>query len=1149
MRHLSATPLASGWRVWPAPFSSVLDGAVPDAPADAMACALPMDVRTLLARHGRCPDPRLGQNSSASDWVITREWWFTTEFTAPTLRPGERVFLRTRGLDDLAELFVNGAHIGSSESFNQVQYTELTCHLRPGQRNTLAIRLWPCRPEDIEHSDRNPSGLDMRATEQSLKACMFRGGDHNAFLVNAGMAMAPELLVAAGALLRFVGIEYEFNPRRTRVSGAVVLAADVWLDTPVEVTLAPSNFHARPATLRGVLVPGAEGQRISFADLPVRPWHPFHLGFPHCYTLRVAAGQQTVTVTTGFRQFERRHNDAFVERPVPSVFDWHPYENNGPYGQEYYKGYDALREAGENWPEKPREGDYRYRHFVNGRELFVMGGSVVPTTLFWADWSGDYLRRLVRRARQSHNNTLRVWGGGYLSGDEFFEEADLQGVMIQQDFLNFAAFHDRSLAFQQRKEREFRNVVRQLNPHPSAVVFNGGNELLQMAANRPLNPIFQCMARVVRQETTNQLFHLSCPVNPEVHGPWFFSLDHAARYNSSKAIFNSECGVMSAPSLKSLQRIFTESELADVLGPAWLHRVKDPGYFGTLVHNVELFGPRREASPADAVRRMQCVQAMGYQYIAEEFRRQKPATSGFTTWEYNEPWIDLNWGLLDNDLIPKAAFWSFRRACAPALLSARFGSYVVAPGAPVRAEVWLSVEGNAGGAVTGQAMAVGADGTVLGRADCAGSADSASVQVGEIAFAAPPNGAFFLCLRGQAADGRELRNDYAFCVLPTGSLSRRGQQTRETAEPDKLPAGLPPRRILFLSGGCYESAVIHEFWRAAGFVLDVRQVSPDAPPADAGLQLESYAAVVLGPVFNPLRSLGSAFVERLTAAVRQGLGFVYFPFNSSAYVSGRYDVDDLRGSRLEELLPVTFAADCYRNSEDPAPSGPLTKACEHPIWNGVSLDAAPALGLTVHVTARPGATVVGTAGGEAALITQRFGQGLVTVFTGPYGGHNYQEVGFRSWECAHRLLANLVEFAATGTVADRAWSPHVFAPLLRLPAASLQATVRETLRSPQRADWEVQVTNPGAVPVFGVEILTESPEEGQSFDWTPEDGFLLLLPGECRTLRVAAVAVAGQSLPETLAPTVTSWNAEPLRPLPLTPPEVPAPAAARVRAQ
>lgn len=126
MRHLSATPLASGWRVWPAPFSSTADGAVPDAPADAMACALPMDVRTLLTRHGRCPDPRLGQNSSASDWVITREWWFATEFAAPTLRPGERVFLRTRGLDDLAELFVNGAHIGSSESFNQVQYTELT---------------------------------------------------------------------------------------------------------------------------------------------------------------------------------------------------------------------------------------------------------------------------------------------------------------------------------------------------------------------------------------------------------------------------------------------------------------------------------------------------------------------------------------------------------------------------------------------------------------------------------------------------------------------------------------------------------------------------------------------------------------------------------------------------------------------------------------------------------------------------------------------------------------------------------------------------------------------------------------------------------------------------------------------------------------
>src|SRR5690606_20870418 len=141
--------------------------------------------------------------------------------------------------------------------------------------------------------------------------------------------------------------------------------------------------------LKGRFTPGEGVQRIELRDLVVKPWWPFHLGFPHCYELTIRAGGQAIAVTTGFRTIEKRHNDAFLRRPVASVFDWHPYENNGPYGQEYYKGYDAIREAGETWPEKPREGDYRYTHAVNGKEIFVMGGSVVPPTLFWADWNGE----------------------------------------------------------------------------------------------------------------------------------------------------------------------------------------------------------------------------------------------------------------------------------------------------------------------------------------------------------------------------------------------------------------------------------------------------------------------------------------------------------------------------------------------------------------------------------------------------------------------------------------------------------------------------------------------------------------------------------------------------------------------------------------
>lgn len=125
--------LATGWTVWPSPMgASAPEWTPPAAPADApMTCALPMDVRTLLFRHGRCPDPRLDDASKASDWVVRHDWFFATAFEfAPPAGNGTRVFLRTRGVDDLAEFRLNGVTVGCTVSFNQLQYHDLTAALR-----------------------------------------------------------------------------------------------------------------------------------------------------------------------------------------------------------------------------------------------------------------------------------------------------------------------------------------------------------------------------------------------------------------------------------------------------------------------------------------------------------------------------------------------------------------------------------------------------------------------------------------------------------------------------------------------------------------------------------------------------------------------------------------------------------------------------------------------------------------------------------------------------------------------------------------------------------------------------------------------------------------------------------------------------------
>jgi hypothetical protein len=355
------------------------------------------------------------------------------------------------------------------------------------------------------------------------------------------------------------------------------------------------------------------------------------------------------------------------------------------------------------------------------------------------------------------------------------------------------------------------------------------------------------------------------------------------------------------------------------------------------------------------------------------------------------------------------------------------------------------------------------------------------------------------------AGGTRIDNDYCFFVLPR--------------------ADREPVSVLFISGGCHENAVSHQFFRAAGFEIDDRVASPAQPLDVRAPDIARYDAVVLGPVFNPLTSLGEGFFSALRAAVERGLGFVYFAYNTSAYTSGRYDVDDLRGSPLEELLPVRFAENYYQNSEDfDGGDAGLKKHREHPIWNHISMASAPALDCRVRVVVKDEKSVIGTDDGEPVLATHKLGKGRVSSFTGPYGGHNYPGMKFREWHYAHRLYENIIEYTATGGIRPRRFTPHVFEPALEVPLCNATVSIEETFASAGRREWEITVSNSGRVPVLYFDIASDSELEGETFDWHVSDNRFILLEGESKAITAAAVACHGCSLPEELKPVWSAWN-------------------------
>jgi beta-mannosidase len=68
---------------------------------------------------------------------------------------------------------------------------------------------------------------------------------------------------------------------------------------------------------------------------------------------------------------------------------------------------------------------------VNGRPIRMAGGSMVPD--FLLTWSAQEYRDQVRLMTEGNHTVIRVWGGGIVLPDAFYEEADRRGLLVWQD--------------------------------------------------------------------------------------------------------------------------------------------------------------------------------------------------------------------------------------------------------------------------------------------------------------------------------------------------------------------------------------------------------------------------------------------------------------------------------------------------------------------------------------------------------------------------------------------------------------------------------------------------------------------------------------------------------------------------------------------
>ncbi len=629
--------------------------------------AVPGTVLGDLLAVGRVPDPYVGTQSLLSEWVPQRTWVYRTTVRAP--ETGERSFLEFDGIDHRATVHLDGECVARHEGMFVPLVTEVTGRLGAGD-HTLAVVIEPAPASEPQ--------VGHTSAVRVHKSRMGYGWDFCPRLVQQGL-WAPARLRVTGSL-RLADVW----ARPALEGGAGRLTVVLTVDGDAAGAVAECVLHdaegatvaARRATLDGHAI-------VLDVERPHR-WRP---GSAYLYTLTA-----TLFDAAGAPSDERRVRVGFGDVRFGA--------------------------------------DRPYELVVDGVPVPIKGWNWVPADALYGTVGEARLRHLLGLARDAGVTMLRVWGGGLIESETFYDLCDEFGILVWQEFAQsssgMSSVPGDDPEFVARMTAEAERIIPARRGHPSLAVWCGGNEL-QRLDGVPLtdddSPVLAALRDVVERLDPDRAWLPTSPSGPvfgntleivrdgreqhDVHGPWEHQglSDHYRLYDESRALLLSEFGVEGMANARAIASVVPEERRRTPTAgdPVWDH-------LGRWWNNEPLV---REAFD-DAIddlgtlsRASQFLQADGLRYAVEAARR-RPGCRGVLPWQFNESFPN-GWCTAAVDYFgePKAAYHYVRRAYRPLHVCAALPAPRVTGGEMV-ASVWAwSDEGGGRATVTARLLSMG----------------------------------------------------------------------------------------------------------------------------------------------------------------------------------------------------------------------------------------------------------------------------------------------------------------------------------------------------------------------------------------------------------------------------------------------------------
>lgn len=719
------------------------------ATSDWIAGTVPGDVIADAVQAGLAPDPWVDRNSLSCEWLSERNWVYRKKFQIPAQLEKKTIRLHFGGVDHSCTVYLNGEMLGTHEGMCLPFEFNVTEKIRFDSNNTLVVVVDSAPPASQVQGQ-----IGRTSQARVWKARFAYDWDWCTRLVPVGIWHSVRLIATDSDWLEDVWV-------RSQVTDTIAQIL-----TQVTLHSINSNGHTQKVAVRvldpdgecvseqiaeAAMADGKATLNLAFDVSEPRLWYPNEMGEQPLYQVIVELPDKdgnagdTRTVTCGLRQVQI----------IPN-------ENAAP---------DALP----------------YTLEINGKKLFVKGWNWVPIDQLYGRVQPARYQRLIELVTHAHGNLLRVWGGGYLEREEFYDLCDRMGILVWQEFMQSSSGIDNDPPTDDEYldyiENQARCMVRQRRNHPSLVIWCGGNELMERDWT-PLTDQAPSLARlksVVKQLDPDRIWLPTSASGPteganealagtgklhDVHGPWQYQgpEEHYRYFEKIDPLFHSEFGTEGSANLPTLHRFVSDEYLfpPDANNPVWihhgawwLHRPKLEQMFGSL-NTLE-----------DFVKASQWMQAEGIRYIIESHRRRKWHCSGTCPWQFNESFPNTACtNSVDYLGLPKPAYWWIRRAYEPLHISLKYERLTWQVGQKWTADVWIHNSGRALGDCSWEAKIFSLDGTLCGstfQQDTMDIAPSSAMHVGQIALDIAKEGAWVVFVTLRDANGKALsENEYLF---------------------------------------------------------------------------------------------------------------------------------------------------------------------------------------------------------------------------------------------------------------------------------------------------------------------------------------------------------------------------------------------------